>query len=190
MDYKRESFETVQEGKWDSESCVRSIAGLNFDKTCLPSGMERVPKGAVLAKKLTSTGYKAVLVKTAVAQANAAKDATTLKVLKGHALKVGDKIAGSTISAIDTSDNDYDSLTVGALSAAVAKDAVVNDDNTDNIIGLNYATRKMDAYPAVTYTIQAYEIEESTLPFPINDTIKEKLTSRHHFALDFSAHSS
>lgn len=189
MEYEKKTFESVQEGKWDSESCVRCIAGLNFDKSCLPADMKRVPKGAVLAKKLTSTGYKAVLVKTAVVQANAAKDATTLNVLKGHALIVGDKVAGSAISAIDTSNEDYDALTVAALSKAVTKDTVVNDDNVDNILGLNYATTKMDSYPSVTYTIQAYEIEEATLPFPINDTIKEKLTCRHHYALDYSAHS-
>ncbi len=190
MEYKKESFEHVQEGKWDSESCVRCIAGLDFDKTCLPDGMKRVPKGAVLAKKLTSSGYKAVIVKTAVAQANAAASATSLKVLKGHLLKVGDKIAGSTISAIDTSNEDYDTLTVGALAAKVDKDTVANDDNVDNILGLNYATTKMDSYPSVTYTIQAYEIEEAPLPYPINAAIKEKLTCRHHFALDFSEHAS
>ena len=102
---------------------------------------------------------------------------------------MGDKIAGSVISAIDTSNEDYDALTVGALAAKVDKDVVANDDNVDNILGICYATTKMDSYPSVTYTIQAYEIEESTLPFPINDTIKEKLTTRHHFALDFTAHS-
>lgn len=189
MENGTKTFESQQGAQWDVKSCVRCIAGLSFDKTCLPSGMEFLPKGAVLASKLTSAGYKAVLVKTAVVQANAAKDATTLNVLKGHALIVGDKVAGSTISAIDTSNEGYDALTVGALAKAVTKDTVVNDDNVDNILGLNYCRTKMDAYPSVTYTVQAYEIMESTLPYPINDTIKEKLTSRHHYALDYSQHS-
>mgnify|MGYP006988897862 FL=1 len=189
MEIGTKTFDSQQGAQWDVKSCVRCIAGLNFDKTCLPDGVEFLPKGVVLAKKLTSTGYKAVLVKTAVVHENAAKDATTLKIKKGHAYLVGEKIAGSTISAIDTSNTDYDALTVGALAKAVTANTVVNDDNVDNIVGLNYARTKMDAYPTVTYTIQAYEIEESTLPFPINDTIKEKLTTRHHFALDFTAHS-
>ena len=189
MEYGTKTFDSQNGAQWDVKSCVRCIAGIEFDKTCLPTGMEFLPKGAVLASKLTSAGYKAVLVKTAVVQANAAANDTTLKVLKGHALIVGDKVAGSTISAIDTSNADYDALTVGALAAAVAKDAVVNDDNTDNILGLNYCRTKMDAYPSVTYTLQAYEIMESTLPYPINSTIKEKLTSRHHYALDYSKHS-
>ena len=186
MEIGTKKFDSQQGAQWDVKSCVRCIAGLNFDKTCLPDGVEFLPKGVVLASKLTAAGYVAVLAKTAVVAANAAKDATTLNVAKGHALKVGDKIAGSTISAIDTSNDEYDALTVSALAKAVTKDTVANDDNVDNILGLNYARTKMDAYPSVTYTIQAYEIDESSLPFPINDTIKEKLTTRHHFALDYS----
>lgn len=189
MEIGTKTFDSQQGAMWDVKSCVRSIAGLNFDKTCLPDGVEFLPKGVVLASKLTAAGYVAVLVKTATVAANAAKDATTLNVAKGHALKVGDKIAGSTISAIDKSNTDYDALTITALGKAVTKDTVLNDDNVDNILGLNYARTKMDAYPSVTYTVQAYEIDESTLPFPINDTIKEKLTSRHHFALNYATHS-
>lgn len=190
MENGTKTFESQQGAQWDVKSCVRCIAGIEFDKTCLPAGMEFLPKGVVLAAKLTTAGYKAVMVKTAVAQANAAANATSLKVLKGHALIVGDKVAGSTISAIDTSNADYDTLTVGALAAKVDKDTVVNDDNVDNILGLNYCRTKMDAYPSVTYTVQAYEIMESTLPYPINSTIKEKLTARHHYALDYSQKSS
>lgn len=189
MEIGTKTFDSQQGAMWDVKSCVRSIAGLNFDKTCLPDGVEFLPKGVVLASKLTAAGYVAVLVKTVTVAANAAKDATTLNVAKGHALKVGDKIAGSTISAIDTSNAEYDVLTITALGKAVTKDTVLNDDNVDNILGFNYARTKMDAYPSVTYTVQAYEIDESTLPFPINDTIKEKLTSRHHFALNYATHS-
>lgn len=66
------------------------------------------------------------VIKTAKAQANAANNATTYKVLKGHNIKVGDflstgalKIAYA-ITAIDTSNADYDTLTVGTtLGVAV-----------------------------------------------------------------------
>jgi len=67
------------------------------------------------------------VVKTAKAQANAANNATAYKVLKGHNFKVGNflttgllKIAYA-ITAIDTSNADYDTLTVGTtLGVAVA----------------------------------------------------------------------
>ena len=189
MEIGTKTFDSQQGAMWDVKSCVRSIAGLNFDKTCLPDGVEFLPKGVVLASKLTAAGYVAVLAKTAVAVVSSEAGTTTLNVAKGHALKVGDVIANSTISSIDTSNAEYDALTVTALAKAVTKGAVLNDNNVDNILGLNYARTKMDAYPSVTYTVQAYEIDESTLPFPINDTIKEKLTSRHHFALNYATHS-
>lgn len=69
------------------------------------------------------------VVKVAKLQADAANDATTYKVLKGHNFKVGDfitaKEAGKAyaITAIDTSNAEYDQFTVGttlgiALTAA------------------------------------------------------------------------
>lgn len=63
-------------------------------------------------------------VKSAKVQANAADNATTVKVLKGHGFKVGDFIAlavGSTskkINAIDTSEAAYDTLTLAATLGA------------------------------------------------------------------------
>lgn len=71
------------------------------------------------------------VVKFAILQANAANDATILKVLKGHNLKVGDKVfavkggKNYAISAIDTTNSAYDEITVAttlgvALSAGTA----------------------------------------------------------------------
>jgi len=59
------------------------------------------------------------VVKTAKAQANATNSATAIKVLKGHNFKVGDFLTTATgkiayaISAITTTNADYDTLTVG-----------------------------------------------------------------------------
>lgn len=75
---------------------------------------------------------KCHVVKYAILQANAANDATTLKVLKGHNFKVGDKVfavkGGKNygISAIDTSNSAYDEFTVGTTLgvALTAGDAI------------------------------------------------------------------
>ena len=181
MEYKVVNGHSIQEGVWNEKTCVRRQAGFDLDKTNLPEGMEYLPKGAVLA--LDATGLKVVLVKTAKAAAKANASATSLKVDKGHALKVGDVIAGSAISKIDASNSEYDTLTVSALGSEVAAGAVVADANAEKVIGLNYATVKIDSCPSCTPTIQAYEIEEDTLPYPVNDAIKEALTCRHDWRI-------
>lgn len=75
------------------------------------------------------TTRKAKVVKLAKVQANAISSATTILVYKGHHFKVGDYIAktvGSAayaITAIDSSNAAYDSLTVGTtLGVALTAD--------------------------------------------------------------------
>lgn len=75
---------------------------------------------------------KASVVKLAKVYENATNSATVIKVYKGHHFKVGDYIAltvGSAayaITAIDTSNAAYDSLTVGTtLGAALTADTSV-----------------------------------------------------------------
>ncbi len=183
MYYKNSASEKIQEGLWWEESCVRRQGGYDLDKTNLPSDMRWFPKGAVLA--FDSTTGKAVFVKTAVVYANAAANATQLKIVDNGLFAVGDKIHGSTISAISVADG-VATLTVGALATKADKDTVVTDDNASGILlGLNYATVDLrdNDYPSVTPTLQAYEIEEDTLPFPINATIKQGLGDRHQFKI-------
>lgn len=60
----------------------------------------------------------AKVIKSAVVQANAANNAVNIRVTKGHFLKVGDNLARTlggaayAISAINTTDPDYDQVTV------------------------------------------------------------------------------
>lgn len=180
MEYKEIYPTSIQEGVWNEKTCIRRTAGFDIDKTNLPADMKYLPKGAVLA--LDATSLKVVLVKSAKATAQAESSATSLKVAKGHALVVGDVIAGSTISQI-TVGTEFDTLTVSALSAGVAAGEVVADANGEKAIGLNYATVKLDSNPSCTPTIQAYEIEEDTLPYPVNEEIKTALTSRHDWRI-------
>ena len=165
---------------------MRRQGGYDLDTSNLPSTMRWFPKGAPLA--FDATTGKAVLIKTAVVYENAASSATTLKIEDPNGFfAVGDKIAGKAISAVSyDAETGVATLTVAALAKAVKKGDVVGDDNTTGtILGLNYATVDLrdNDYPSVTPTLQAYEIEENTLPFPVNDDIKAGLGDRHQFKI-------
>lgn len=173
----------IKEGLWWEETCIRRQGGYDLDTANLPASFRWLPKGTVLA--FNATNGKAIVVKTAKVYANAAKDATTLKIVENPLIQVGDKLAGSTISAIETEDG-VSTLTVTALAKAVTKDAIVGDDNAaGTLLGLAYETTDLrdNDYPQVTPTLQAFEIEEDTLPFPINDDIKAGLGALHQFKI-------
>lgn len=177
MEYKYTIPTNIVEGVWDEKSCIRRTSGFSLDATNLPSSMGWLPKGAPLA--LNSTKTKAVLVKTAKVYEDATSSAS-VKVYKNHALIVGDVIGGQAVSAIDAANANYDVLTMAAAITASSGE-VLSESNGSSVIGLNYATVKIDSYPSVTPTLQAYEIEEDSLPYAINDAIKTALTVRHAF---------
>ena len=163
----------IKEALWLEEQCLRRQGGYDLDRTNLPTTLKFVAKGTVLR---LVTGGKAQVVKTAKVVEKADKAATTLKIASGSLFKNGDKIAGATISAIASTDG-VGTLTVSALDNAVAKDAVVSDyDKTkDVILGFSYDTldvRDQEASIAATPTLQVMEVEEDSLPYPINDEIK------------------
>lgn len=180
MKYEEKFPSNIQEGAWDEKTCVRRQGGYVVDEASLPSALKWLPKGTPLA--LAADG-KVKVCKTAKVYETAAKGATSVKVAKGHLFAVGDSIGGSAISAVDTSNTDYDKLTVAALGDNAAKDSVLDNGLSASVIGLNYATVELDGQQSVTPTIQAYEIEEDSLPYPLNDAIKTALTSRHAFKL-------
>lgn len=168
--------EDIQEAVWLEEQCLRRQGGYMLDRTNLPSSLKWLPKGATL--KLSGDGKgNAIVVKTAKVAEKAEKQATTLKIASGSLFKVGDKIAGATISAITSADG-VDTLTVSALANEAAEGAVVSDfDKTkDIILGLSYDTldlRDPESEIPCTPTLQVMEVEEDSLPYPINDEIKE-----------------
>lgn len=163
----------IKEGSWWEEQCIVRQGGYDLDRTNLPATLKFIAKGTVLR---LVTGGKAQVVKTAKATEKADKAATTLKIASGSLFQVGDKIAGATISAIASNDG-VDTLTVSALDNAVAANAIVSDyDKTkDVLLGFSYDTldiRDADASIAATPTLQVMEVEEDSLPYPINDEIK------------------
>ena len=165
--------EDIKEALWLEEQCLRRQGGYDLDRSNLPSTLKFVAKGTVLR---LVTGGKAQVVKTAKVTERAEKSATTLKIASGSLFKVGDKIAGATISAIASSDG-VDTLTVSALDNAVAANAIVSDyDKTkDVLLGFSYDTldvRDQESSIAATPTLQVMEVEEDSLPYPINEDIK------------------
>ena len=154
--------EDIKEALWLEEQCLRRQGGYDLDRANLPATLKFVAKGTVLR---LVTGGKAQVVKTAKVTEKAAKAATTLK------------IASGTISAITSSDG-VDTLTVSELANEVAANAIVSDyDKTkDVLLGFSYDTldvRDKESSIAATPTLQVMEVEEDSLPYPINDEIKE-----------------
>lgn len=108
-----------------------------------------LPEGAIVGKDSSTGVYH--LIKTAVLAANAANDATTYTVKKGHHFKVGDFISAGigkkayAITAIATNSGDAtcDDLTVGTtLGVAIsAGEAIVQAaaQATGNTSALKYA---------------------------------------------------
>ena len=89
-----------------------------------------LPEGTVISAP--DTNAKCHVVKYAKLTANATNSATELKVAKGHEFKVGDYVMAATgakayaISAIDTSNASYDTITVGTtLGVAIAEGAYI-----------------------------------------------------------------
>lgn len=176
--------DVIVEGLWWEETCVRRQGGYDLDTTNLPTSLRWFPKGATLA--FNSENGKATFVKTAKVTEAAAKSATTVKVEDKGILVVGDKIGGATISAIEVADG-VATLTVDATAKALKVGDVIAsfDPSKDVLLGLNYATVDLrdNDFPSVTPTLQAYEIEENSLPYPINDEIKAALGDRHQFKI-------
>lgn len=186
MHYKQIIPDNIKEGVWDEATCVRRQGGFDIDKSNLPADMQYLPKGAPVY--LTDEG-KVKLIKTIKAYEHISGGVTSMKVYKGSAAIVGDSILGTTITEIDKSNANYDVIKTKAATppAPVNKDESLffagGTDAEEGCIGLVYATVKLDDFPACSVTIQAYEIEEDTLPFSLTRNIKTALTSRHAFKL-------
>jgi hypothetical protein len=95
---------------------VLSTTGLPAD-TVIPAGTPLV---------ISEANRTASILDYGIAQANAGGTATAYPVLKGHTLKVGDYLASGAvggkayaITAIDTSNSAYDTVTVGTTIGAV-----------------------------------------------------------------------
>lgn len=183
--------DSVNKILWDESKSTRANGGFSLADV-LPSTFGYVLKGAPIS--VNHTSRVANLVKTAVVITGSTTTAT--KVAKNHQFKVGNVIAaavsgnGVAITAIDTSDADYDVLSHLTNGGAFSADAVIFEATA---AGTGDATYKYTANallsdnikntgtPTLTAVIEALEIEEANLPYSLTTAIKTALGSRFQF---------
>lgn len=171
----------------NQKTIYRLAGGFNLADNDVPDGTY-IPHLAPLAIDFATR--KAVVVKGVKAVENI--NATALKVEKGSLAKAGMHLGtgskGATITAIDTSNDAYDTVTLSATITGVKEGDVlfeataVGGTTQKNIANfLNYARVKKEAGATVTAVGQAYEIQEDKLYLPISAKDKEALGARFMF---------
>lgn len=168
----------IKEGSWWEEQCIVRQGGYDLDQSNLPADLKWLPKGTVV--KL-GTGGKAIVVKTAKVTEKASTSTKTVKLAPGSLFKEGDTIGGKKIASIARTAT-LDTVT---LSAALDADINANDIVTDYdkakdvLLGFTYATKELDkdASQQVEPTLRVMEVEEASLPYPINADIKAGLNA-------------
>ncbi len=187
MEYK----ETPQSGlsyihQWDVSSVKVFDGGFLLDKSNLPVGLEKLPRGSYL--KIDMVERKAKLIKTVVLHEALTNVATVVKIKKGSKLVatdvIGNGVKAVVVGAITTSDPDFDSfaITADALGTA-AKDAVLqtydsagsSGKSAVNPDGLNYTDVVIDEEPAVSVIYEAHGIVTDSLPQGTTTAIKGAL---------------
>lgn len=143
-----------------------------------------VPNGSVLTEAVMEKRVAKVV-------ADAAAAATSVKIAKGSgitgACTLSDGTNDITVSAVDMSRSDYDTLTVSALAAKLDTGAEISDKTATyakavrSANALNYARTKIEAGATVTALYAAMEIKESQLYIPVTEADKASLTSRFMF---------
>lgn len=117
---------------------------------------------------------------------------TAMKIKKGSlayaGMYIGDGTNGATVSAIDTSSEDYDTLTIDAFDGAPKKgevlfeaSAAAGTDAKATANALNYAWTKVEEGATVTAIGRAFEIRPSRLIAPISEEDKKSLGDRFMF---------
>lgn len=119
------------------DNATRSVqGGFTLDKANVSVG-DVIGRGAVI--DFNEATRSAKVVKTAKVTEAANNTATSYKVAKGHNFKVGDKFGAKNITAIDTANADYDTVTVDAtIGTAQALGAVIIEGTYSDNLGLNY----------------------------------------------------
>lgn len=171
---------------WDVASARVFDGGFLFDKTTVPTGTEKLPRGAFL--KVDQTERKATMIKTAELYEEITDQSTTVKVKKGALLVATDILgiggASVLIGTVDTSNADYDSFDIvanslGALAAGAIlqtyDEAGAANKNAVNPDGLNYREVTLDAQPSCSVIFGVDGIVSSRLPQKVTDAIKTAL---------------
>lgn len=194
MQFKVSQMQPTDKILWPEESVYKATGGLYLDTSNLKEGTGFLEKGAPIAADFTARVAK--LVKTAKVVEAAVDGAKTYKVGKNHHFKVGNIVAvtkgakAHTITAIDTSNESYDSLTLDVSIDAVAIGDVLFESsaagtsaaveaNVPN--GLLIHLAALEATRAVNVGLRVYEIQEANLPYALSAYNKEALGDRFLF---------
>ena len=184
-DYKPEEFYRVETG-------VRKSGPWKLVTTNLVAGSTLPVFTPVEADLKKRTIVPVRNVKVVEAYTNGA---TTIKIAKGSLAYVGMFLGsgkkGAEVSAIDTTNKDYDVLTIKvAFGEDIAKDAVLFEatavggtkkKNTANFVMYDPKKVENDGPVLCTLLMQAYEVKEDKLPMPIHEDDKKGLTCRFQF---------
>jgi hypothetical protein len=172
------------------ETIFRHSGGFNLEDAALPAG-SYLPVLCPLSVDFKTR--KAVAVKNVKVVEDAGTSATVIKIQKGSlayvGMFVGTGVAGASVTAIDKTNKDYDSLTVNAaLGVAVVKDQVLFEATSSGgdvpkykANKLNYAHVKVEAGATVTAIGVAYEIYEHKLVAPVSEGDKVSLGANFMF---------
>lgn len=194
MQFKISGKDPVAKVLWPEESVYKATGGFTLDKTNLPDGIDFLPKGSLIAADFATR--KAVVVKNAVVKAAVEAAGVEIPVGKNNLLKVGDfvsKAVGGTsyaITAIDKSDADVDTVTVGTALGALAKgDILFASVESGATKGAEAAVANgilihdafLEDQTTLNIGLQIFEIKEANLPFGVSALNKVSLTSRFQF---------
>lgn len=189
MDYKEtEASGNSYSHMWDVATMKQFDGGFLFDKTTVPTGTEKLPKGVFLKVDLTERTAK--VIKTAVLSEAITAESTAVKVNKG-ALLVATDILGIgakavTVGTIDTSNEGYDSFAIEANAlGAQAKDVVLqtydaagaSGKKAVNPDGLNPFEVTLDVEPSCSCMFRVDGVVVSRLPQAITTAINSALTN-------------
>lgn len=173
---------------WDVASVKPFDGGFAVDKTTIPAGTEKLPKGTFM--KVDHTERLAKVIKTAVLHADVASTDTVVKVKKG-AMLVATDILGTaakavTTGAIDTTNADYDSFAItanalGTLSAGAIlqtyDSAGASGKTAVNPDGMLIADTVIDLNPTCTVIYRVDGVVKSALPQAVTTAIQTALSN-------------
>ena len=177
----------VEKELYNVKTGYRLAGGFNLEDNDIAEGTY-VPVLAPL-----SVDFKTRIAKVSKAvKATENIDNTTLKIQKGSLVKkgmhIGNGTKGATISAIDTTNANYDTLTLSATIDGVKAGDVLFEAKTvegkevkNPANFLNYAMVKKEAGATVTALGQAYEIQTEKLYAPVSEQDKATLGARFMF---------
>lgn len=189
LKYNLEPVEKIMPEMCRFETVYRYSGGFNLVTTSLKNVKAIPPLTPLVLDFKARTATPVINVELTEAYTSG----TSMKIKKGSlayvGMNLGDGTNGAAVSAIDTSNENYDTLTLGAaFESTLAKgDILFEASSSDGTApkatanALNYAWEKVEDGATVTAVGRAFEIRPSRLIAPISEKDKESLGDRFMF---------